>query len=235
MLIPFGILLVIWVIHLFNLYNLDLHLFEYGIYPRKAEGVIGIFASPFLHDTDSWSHIINNSPPLFVLLWLLLTTFKNKAFKIVLFIWISSGIWTWIAARPSYHIGVSGVIYGLAFFLFFSGIFRKNTQLMGVSLLVTFLYGSMIWGLFPIDPKVSFEGHVFGALSGIIMAIYMKDKGPAKDTYNLEVEPDFEQLVDQYNQALFEEQYWQNQYQSNTTQQDEFKIFFDYIKEEENS
>ncbi len=225
---------LIWSFHSINLSNPQLELYKLGILPRSLKGLIGIITSPLIHSTDSFSHIINNTPPLFVLLSLVYITFKNKTFKILAFIWFALGLWVWISARENYHIGASGVVYGLAFFLFFSGAFRKNKQMMGISLLVAFLYGSMIWGLFPIDYTVSHEAHISGALAGIAMAIYMKNKGPVNDKYNLEVQPEFEEYVEQYNQLLELEEYWNNHANSTFPQEkDNFKYFFNYIKKED--
>lgn len=231
---PIIVLVVIWGVHFLNLSFPELNFYQYGNLPRKPEGLIGIITSPFIHSTENFKHIFNNSVPLFVLLWLSFVTYKKLTYKVLLFIWLASGIWVWIAARDSYHIGASGIIYGLVFFLFFSGVFKRSMQLMGVSLLMVFLYGSMVWGLFPIDPTISFEGHLFGALAGFIMAYYMKEEGPVKDKYDLTVEPEFEQFVDEYNQELKElakqEEYWQQT--TTTSKDDEFKVFFEYLKRE---
>ena len=233
MTIPFFVVAVMWVVHLINLSYPQLELYKFGILPRTREGFLGVITSPWIHSTDSWSHIINNSIPTFVLLWLCITVYKKTAWLIATFIWLASGVWVWVAARSNFHIGMSGVIYGLAFFLFFSGIFRKNRQMMGISLLVAFLYGSLVWGLFPYDKGISFEGHIFGALAGIIMSIYLRNKGPEKDKYNLNVNPEFEKFVEDYNQALFEQEYWESkQSNSNHTQEDAFDVFFEYIKKD---
>ena len=231
--IPTIIVTIIWVVHILNLQFPELELYKLGVLPRTREGFIGVITSPFVHSTNDWSHILNNTPPLFVLLWLTISTFKKEAWVISLFIWLASGVWVWVAARQNYHIGASSVIYGLAFFLFFSGIYRQNRQMMGMSLLVAFLYGSMVWGLFPIDDGVSFEGHIFGALAGILISVYLRNKGPQKDKYDLSVKPEFEKFVEDYNQALFEQQYWESQ-QHNTshTQEDNFDVFFEYIRKE---
>lgn len=230
--LPLLFILIIWIVHIFNITHPELEFYKYGILPQKPSGLIGIITSPFIHDTHSWSHVVNNSPPLFVLLWLSIITYKKEAIKVLLFIWLVSGLWIWIAARENYHIGASGLVYGLAFFLFFSGVFKRSKQLMGISLLVAFLYGSMVWGLFPFDPSVSHEAHIFGAIAGIIMAVYLKDKGPAKDKYNLTVDPDFEEFVDEYNKQYYLDEYWSKQSVTKSSEKENFDVFFDYIKKE---
>lgn len=231
-LFPIAFILLIWGIHAINLSYPSLELYKLGILPQKTNGLKGILFSPLIHDSHSWAHIINNTPPLFVLLWLSILTYKKETFKVFFFIWIVSGIWIWIAARENYHIGASGLIYGMAFFLFFSGVFKKSKQLVGISLLVVFLYGSMVWGLFPLDPSISHEAHIFGAIAGIVMAVYMKDKGPAKDTYNLTVDPEFEEFVDQYNREFYLDKYWSQQTNTQQSDKENLNIFFEYIRKE---
>ena len=100
----------------------------------------------------------------------------------------ATGFWVWVAARPSYHIGASGLVYGLATFMFVSGAIKKNMSLAAFSLVVVFLYGNMIWGVLPVMPHISWESHLMGAIAGIVMAIYYKELGPQKTTYQWETE-----------------------------------------------
>ena len=151
--------------------NNALHLYQYGVKPRTGLGFLGILFSPYIHDTHSYSHIINNSTAILVLLWALFYFYKDLAWKTFLGIWLGGGLWLWCLSRDSFHIGASGIIYGLASYIFFSGLFRKNIRLMALSMIVLFLYGSMVWGIIPLeymmgthnpDLSISFEGH-FGA------------------------------------------------------------------------
>jgi membrane associated rhomboid family serine protease len=103
-------------------------------------------------------------------------------------IYILTGSLVWIFGRQSEHIGASGLIYGFAAFLFFGGIFRKNTRLLAISLLVLVYYGGIIWGVLPLDPRISWEGHLFGALSGIFAAYIFKNRGPKPKKYEWENE-----------------------------------------------
>lgn len=198
--IPFLILVFIWFVHLVGIkYQLDLS--QYGIYPRKIEGLRGVFCSAFIHNSSNFKHIINNSLPVLILGWALFYFYKKIAWQILIYSWLVGGLFVWLAARQSYHIGISGIIYSLAFYLFFSGVFRKDVRLMAIALFVVFLYGSMIWGIFPYDWSISFESHFMGALVGIVLAFFFKEEGATfkrqKTTWEIEEElgiepPDFE-------------------------------------------
>lgn len=159
--------LVLWCVYATDMvYGLDLY--RYGIFPRTVHGLLGILLSPFIH--GDVEHLLNNSIPLFVLGWALMHFFPQVALRVTLGSWLVSGVWVWLSARGSYHIGASGVVYGLAAFLFVSGLLRQQRTLMGLSLLVVFLYGGMLWGVFPIVPRISWESHFWGAAAGLAMA-----------------------------------------------------------------
>jgi membrane associated rhomboid family serine protease len=119
--------------------------------------------------------------------------YKEIALKVFITIWFVSGLWLWILSRPSFHIGASSIVYGLAFFLFFSGWIRKSKPLMGLSLLVVFLYGSMVWGLFPIDWSISFEGHAYGAFCGLVLSYIYRKQGPQREVFVWEEETEQEE------------------------------------------
>lgn len=191
---PLIILLIMWAVFLAD-YLFPIRLAQYGILPREKSGLLGILFSPLLHSTKDFSHIINNSPPFLILGWALFYFYRKIAWQILTLSWLVAGLFVWIAARSSFHIGMSGVIYSLAFFLFFSGVFRRELKLMAISLFVVFLYGGMVWGIFPGEPGISFEGHLFGALVGVILAYYYQKEGATfkKKIYNWEKEEALEQ------------------------------------------
>lgn len=170
--LPAIAVLLLWCAFLLD-QGLDLSLHRYGIFPRTLSGLVGIIASPFIH--GDFEHVLNNSIPAFVLGWALMYFFPRLAGRVVIGSWLASGIWVWISARANYHIGASGVVYGLAAFLFTSGILRKQRMLMGLSLLVVFLYGSMLWGMFPLFPRISWESHFWGAAAGVAMAFLYRN------------------------------------------------------------
>jgi membrane associated rhomboid family serine protease len=143
-----------------------------GIFPREWKSLGGIFLSPFLH--GGIEHLMGNSIPNLVLGGLTYTFYRPIFYKSYFYIILLGGLFVWLFGRESYHIGASGVIYGLASLLFFSGMFRKSYRLVAVSLLVVFLYGSMIWGVLPLDRQVSFEAHLGGALAGLGIALYYR-------------------------------------------------------------
>ena len=183
------IVIVFWVESRFN-YN-----FNYlGIYPRKIEGLRGILFGPFIH--GDVKHLFNNSIPLLVLTSALFYFYRNVRWKVLLYGLLLTGIITWIIGRPSNHIGASGVIYMLTAFLMFRGILSKQYQLTALSFSVIFLYGSIIWYIFPTDPKISWEGHLAGFLVGIAFAfVFNKQTLPIKkyiwekENYNPEEDP----------------------------------------------
>ncbi|MDH8701816.1 membrane associated rhomboid family serine protease [Dysgonomonadaceae bacterium PH5-43] len=165
---------------------------NWGIFPRSVDGIKGILTSPLVH--SGVSHLFNNSIPLIVLGWCLFYFYKELSFIVLPIIWILSGVLTWCIGRDSWHIGASGLIYALSFFLFFSGLFRKYIPLMAVSLLVAFLYGSTLWNMFPIaeivDSSISWEGHLSGAISGLFAAIIFRKQGPQKPEDDYEDDED---------------------------------------------
>jgi len=149
-----------------------------GIQPRSAFGLIGILFAPLLHGTSNLTHILNNSIPIYFLFLALLYYFREIALKIFVLTWFITGLITWsIALEPgSVHIGMSGVIYGLALFLFVSGSQSKQRTLQSLSLLIVLVYGSIIWGIFPMEEGVSWEGHLSGAITGSLLAVIYKKK-----------------------------------------------------------
>lgn len=151
-----------------------------GVYPLEKRGVFGIFAHPLVH--GSFKHLLANSFPLFFLSWCLFYFYKEVAPYIYFAIWVGCGILTFLIGKSGWHIGASGIIYGLAFFLFFSGLLRKHIPLIAISLLITFLYGGLIWNMFPFFAKetTSWEGHLSGAIIGTICAFAFREHGPQK-------------------------------------------------------
>lgn len=160
--------------------GMDWDLVSWGIYPLQKKGSLGILTSPLVH--SSFQHLFANTIPLLFLSWCLFYFYRGIAPYIFLILWVGCGILTFIIGQPGWHIGASGIIYGLAFFLFFSGILRKHTPLIAISLLVTFLYGGLIWNMIPYfaDQNTSWEGHLSGALIGTICAILFMKHGPQR-------------------------------------------------------
>ena len=179
LLFPSFFLLLIWIVKIAERIT-DINLVYLGIYPLKWSGLVGIPAAPLIH--SDYKHLFDNSLPLFFLTLAIFYFYKPVAFRVFIYTWLITGIAVWLGGRSAYHIGASGLIYGFASFLFFSGIIRKNINLMAISLLVVFLYGGLVWGLFPFDYKVSWESHLFGALTGMGLAFLYKKYGPPLPT-----------------------------------------------------
>jgi len=174
--LPLIAVLLLWAVFVVER-ALGLDLYRYGLLPRDAHGLPGIITSPFIHGDAE--HLFNNSVPLLLLGWGLMYFYPRIAGRVVLASWLLSGVWVWISARDNYHIGASGVVYGLAAFLFFSGVFRRQRTLMALSLIVVFLYGSLVWGVFPLVPRVSWESHLWGGVAGSLMAFLYRKVPPA--------------------------------------------------------
>ncbi|OHD06831.1 MAG: rhomboid family intramembrane serine protease [Spirochaetes bacterium GWD1_27_9] len=166
--------LTMWIVFIVDIViPIDFTIF--GIIPRKMEGLIGILASPFLH--GSIAHIIANTIPLFILLLLVLTFYKKNSVPVIIIIIILGGFLVWLFGRNAYHIGASGLIYGLAGFLFSSGIFRRDVKSILISIAIFLFYGGLIYGILPTQKGVSWEGHLFGVLVGVFCGyIFKKEK-----------------------------------------------------------
>ncbi|MFT3739118.1 MAG: rhomboid family intramembrane serine protease [Breznakibacter sp.] len=151
-----------------------------GIHPRSIAGLWGILTSPFVH--GDWGHLFSNITSFTALMVALLYFYKGVAYRVFFGIYIFSGLFVWAFGRESWHIGSSGLIYGMAAFLFFSGIVRQYIPLMAISLIVAFLYGSMVWGIFPlaIHLPYSWEAHLGGTIAGILLAVLFRASGPQK-------------------------------------------------------
>ena len=186
---PAFFLFLIWAVKIFEI-TMEVPLVEGGVFPRRISGLKGIMFSPTIH--GDWKHLLDNSLPVFFLSLALFYFYRDIAYRIWLLIYFIGGILLWGVGREAYHIGASGLIYGLAAFLFLSGVLRKVRSLMAISLLVVFWYGGMVWGLLPFDYEVSFEAHITGAVSGILLAVLYRDQGPVPERSPLEDEEDEE-------------------------------------------
>ena len=191
--IPILYVVAIWFIYWVEIkFNFNFN--KYGIYPRSLEGFRGVFFTHFIHGDTS--HLFNNSIPLFVLLSSLFYFYKDVAYKILLLGGFFVGLLTWVIARESHHIGASGIVYLLFSFVFFSGIVRKHFRLVALSLIIIFLYGSMIWYVLPIKEGMSWEGHLSGFLVGFIFAVIFRKKGIVKEEHQF-TETEFDLLFDE--------------------------------------
>lgn len=143
-----------------------------GVYPLTTEGLRGIVTGPLVH--QDWPHLAGNLSALFILFLVLFNNFHPMSWLVILLSWIIPGFWTWVFARPAWHIGASGMVYSLASFVFFAGVFCSHTRLIALSLFVVFMYGGIFWGIFPTLPEISWEAHLSGFVLGLILAFYYR-------------------------------------------------------------
>ncbi len=177
LLIPALFVILILNIQLIEVF-FNLNLVFLGVLPRTLRGVKGIFFGPLIH--GGFNHLFSNSIPLLLLGTAVAYFYPKSSNKVFALLYFVPSILVWIFARQAYHIGSSGIVYGLGSFLFFSGVVRRDTRAIVVSLLVVFLYGGLIWGIFPLDPRISFEAHFFGLLTGFLLAFVFRKQDPYK-------------------------------------------------------
>lgn len=187
LIIASGMLVIIWLVKLFEVYT-GIDLSEFGIFPRQLKGLRGIIFSPLIH--SDFSHLLSNSTSIFILTFSLFALYTRSSLWVFPIIYIFHGLAVWVIAREAYHIGASGLVYGFASYLFFIGVFRKDSRSIALSLLVVFLYGGLVWGVLPTDPNVSFEAHLSGAVIGLICSIIFRkyDPVPVSDEEEEELE-----------------------------------------------
>ena len=165
----------LWLIKLIEFeYGYDFS--SWGLLPRNITGLRGILFSPLLH--GSFDHLGANSLPLLVLTFALFFFYRKSSYTIFILIYLCSGFFVWLGGREVLHIGASGIIYGLAAFLFLSGVLSRNAGLLTISLIVALIYGGLFWGIFPVNPEISWESHLWGGLSGFGLAWIFRHSAP---------------------------------------------------------
>lgn len=176
---------VLWLIKIIEVL-IGARLYKYGIQPGHLSGLTGVFLAPLIH--SSFSHLFANTAPLLILGTALIYGYPKSAKIAVPVIYIGSGLCVWLFARQTYHIGASSLTFGFMFFVFTIGAIRWDRRAIALSMIVFFLYGSMIWGIFPNESGISYESHFFGAMFGIILAILLRNYDPSivEKKYNWE-------------------------------------------------
>ena len=200
--IPLFIILILYLLKFLEV-GMDWDFTHLGVYPMEKKGFFGIFAHPLVH--SSFKHLLANTLPLLFLSWCLFYFYRDIASYIFFSIWIGCGLFTFLIGKPGWHIGASGIIYGLAFFLFFSGILRKHIPLVAISLLVTFLYGGLVWNMFPQFAKAdtSWEGHMGGAIAGMICSAAFIKYGPQRPEPFADEEDEEEEEEQQEDESTY--------------------------------
>lgn len=191
LIIPLIIVALMWLVKIIEA-SYGVRLSRWGVVPHTATGLVGILTLPFLH--GSWEHLLSNTVPILVLGTALYYCYPTLANRVMLISWLGSGLITWcIGDTETTHIGASALVYSLNLFLIFSGFIRGNRMLIVISLIMVFLYGSFIWGMIPslaIPQNISWEGHLSGALIGVLLAIFLRKEGPQKEIHHWDDDDD---------------------------------------------
>ena len=187
LLFPAIFLVMFWMVKLVETI-MGLSLVSGGVFPRDIKGLHGILTSPFIH--SGFAHLVSNSVPFYILLFALVYFYRRYSYRIFWQIYLLSGLCVWLFGREAWHIGASGIVYGLAAFHFVSGVIRNDVRLLTISVVVVFLYGSMVWGMFPINPDISWESHLWGAASGVLLALLYRKYRIRRNPFEWENEPD---------------------------------------------
>lgn len=191
---PILFVLLIWLVFWFEIrFGYDFN--NFGVKPRDVTGLRGIVFSPFIH--SNIKHLFNNTIPLFILSMALFYFYKDIRWRVLIIGLLLTGFLTWIIGRPANHIGASGIIYLLASFLFFKGIFSKHYRLIALSFIVVFLYGGLLWFVVPVEPGISWEGHLSGLLIGLLLAVLYKQNVEKPPKYEWE-RPDYSEENDPF-------------------------------------
>jgi membrane associated rhomboid family serine protease len=181
-----GFVALLWLIPLLG-WGLGLE--SFGIRPRQLIGLPGILVAPLLH--VDFSHLIANSLPLLVLGTAMFHVYPSAAFRVLPAVYLGPGIAVWLFARDGVHVGASGLVFGLVSYIFAAGMIRRDRRAIATSLLVAFMYGSVAWGMLPINPRISWETHLAAAVIGVFMAIMMRNRdNPPRVRYSWEDEAD---------------------------------------------
>lgn len=178
---PLYILFVMWAMEILK-HITGLQFTSCGILPRYITGLKGVITSPLIH--GSYGHLLNNSIPFFIGATLIIYFYQKISFAIIIMIWILTGILVWIFAKPAFHIGASGVVYGMISFIFWAGVFNRDRQSIVLSLIILFLYSGMFYGVLPNQPGVSWESHLLGGFVGILTAYVFRIPKEKEDPWD---------------------------------------------------
>jgi membrane associated rhomboid family serine protease len=186
--VALGFVALLWGIALLN-WGLDLGPDDFGVRPRELAGLPGILFAPLVH--GGFGHLVANSLPLLVLGTAMLYLYPNAALRVLPAVYLGPGIAVWLFARGGIHVGASGLVYGLVSYIFVAGLIRRDRRAIAASLLVSFMYGALAWGVLPIEPGVSWETHLAAALIGLVLAIVLRGMDiPPRHRYTWEDEQD---------------------------------------------
>jgi len=166
-----GFVVVLWLVHLMN-WGLDLDPRPFGVRPREWLGLVGIGAAPLVH--GDFAHLVANSAPLLLLGAVMLFLYPHSTLRVLPAVYLGPGLLVWLFGRDSVHLGASGLVYGLVSYVFVAGLLRRDRRAIAASLLVVMLYGTLAWGVLPIQPGVSWETHLSAAAIGVLLALALR-------------------------------------------------------------
>lgn len=172
---PFRIVFIMWLVFSIQFFNgFDFGIF--GVKPRSLYGLVGIFTAPLIH--GNYQHLLSNTFPLLFLGSVLYFFYERIAGTVFFRCYLYTNILVWLfSPRDSYHIGASGLVYGVISFLIFFGLIRKDFISLVVAIVVLLIYGgAFFYGFMPADIRVSWEAHLAGALVGAVTAFNLAPK-----------------------------------------------------------
>jgi len=168
---------------------LGLPLQRYGVIPRTWAGLPGILSAPLLH--GDFNHLLSNALPLLVVGTAMLHLYPDASRIVLPAVYFGPGVAVWLFGRDSVHLGASGLVYGLVSYVFAAGLLRRDRRAIAASLLVAFMYGTLVWGVFPIRIGVSWETHLAATTIGVTLALLLRRRDiPPRKRYSWEDEVD---------------------------------------------
>lgn len=235
---PFLMVLLIWVVFFLDV-TYHWHAYEWGVFPGTLKGLRGILFAPLLH--GSLAHLYSNTLPVFFLGASLFYFYPRASWKVLITGYIATGAITWVIGRPSYHIGISGMIYLLSSFIFFKGIFSKYYRLIALSLAVVLFYGGTVWYVFPIKEEISWESHLGGFVIGLLLAVFIKTPVFKRERYHgdkLEYrwrDDTFMEHFDEHGNFIPESERLKEMQDDIVPEQEEIKFVYIYKKKDEDN
>lgn len=185
--ISVGFVALLWLIQLLDS-GLGVTPEDFGVRPRQLAGLIGIVFAPLVH--GDFAHLFSNSLPLIVAGTAMLYLYPRSSLRVLPAVYFGPGAAVWLFARGSSHLGASGLVYGLVAYIFVAGVIRRDRRAIAASLLVSFMYGALVWGVLPIRRGVSWETHLAAAVIGVVLAFALKHLDvPPRRRYSWEEQP----------------------------------------------
>lgn len=160
---------------------------RFGVIPREAAGLWGVLTAPLVH--GDFAHLASNALPLLVAGTTLLYLYPDSSRFVLPAVWVGPGLLVWVFARGATHVGASGLVYGIVAYIFVAGLLRRDRRAWAASVLVAFMYGTLVWGVLPIRVGVSWETHLAAAVIGVALAFVLRRRDvPPRKRYSWELE-----------------------------------------------